>query len=193
MSLVIYSVIDKAPIIFLRLAERSNGEVDAYISPPHVTINTYAGIRLLPSRTFNYSKIVNQFPTKILTPRSHMFGLLNADKVEKKIINYWSDFKHKLMFIDTEIERKHGIGKQYKHRKLQSHECLVSDILMHKHNFKIGQKVAFDAPYVVHLKLFIHDFLENDEDKDKEEDKEKEKEKEDPKLMDLFYTQLKVY
>jgi hypothetical protein len=89
------------------------------------------------------------------------------------------------VIIDTEIERKHGIGKQYKHRKLQSHECLVSDILMHKHNFKIGQKVALDAPYVVHLKLFIHDFLENNVDK--------EKEKEDPKLMDLFYTQLKVY
>jgi hypothetical protein len=96
MSLVIYSVIDKAPIIFLRLAERSNGEVDAYISPPHITINTYAGIMSHASQTFNYSKIVNQFPTKILTPRSHIFGLLKADKVEKEdVVNYWSDHRHR--------------------------------------------------------------------------------------------------
>jgi hypothetical protein len=85
------------------------------------------------------------------------------------------------MFIDTEIERKNGIGKKYKYQKLQPHECLVSAIMMQNLNLKIGQKVAFDVPYVVHLKLFIQKFLEIDEGED-----------EKPYLIDPFYTRLKI-
>ena len=53
-SLVVASLVDKGPIIFLKMAQGSNGEVDAYFTPSGInTIRSYSQPKFLNFTTID--------------------------------------------------------------------------------------------------------------------------------------------
>ena len=118
MALVIYSVIDKAPVIFLRLAEKNSGEIDGILTPPLTPINKVSpASNYKVAAQFNYTQFREIMPEINFAPRHYFSGYANKSKIDE-INDEWI----KIMYIDTERESKINLGKDYKYGKLKKDE-----------------------------------------------------------------------
>ncbi len=59
-TLIIQTIVSKGPIVFLRLAQLTNGEIDAYLMPPNEENSAYDFDNVMPI-SFNYTKINETF------------------------------------------------------------------------------------------------------------------------------------
>jgi hypothetical protein len=74
-SLVINTIVARGPIIFLKMAESNNGEIDGIVSPSQSTSlglnNAQAGVKFL-----NYTRVVEVYGNRYnLAPRKTLCGL----------------------------------------------------------------------------------------------------------------------
>lgn len=109
MAAIIGTVLDHAPLIFLKLAESGAGEIDIYIEPE-------------PSRTlFNYVHIEALLGNGDRSAPRISFDSGTADCISDSC----KEQKVTIMFIDTEREKEAEIGKDYSYDPLPLGSCLL--------------------------------------------------------------------
>ncbi|CAI2362787.1 unnamed protein product [Moneuplotes crassus] len=157
MCLVVNSVIDKAPIIFLRLAEKNSGEIDAFITPSRgvKTVGKGQDSRQVMA-TLNYTAVMEELPDINFTPRN----LLRTD-LQKIGTNRPPELNHNVMFMDTDRERQISLGRNYKFPKLKKDECVMSKKLMDENGFQLNERtiLIFDATQHLNIlatKMFVN-------------------------------------
>jgi ABC-type antimicrobial peptide transport system permease subunit len=138
MALVIYSIIDKAPVIFLRLSEKNSGEIDAILEPQLSLFENYYESEI-PFAYFNYTKIQELLPDINLSPRKLMDGEMHGDKHGN---SNWSSNVN-ILFSDTDREKKIRLGKNYKFPKLVKNQWLISAELVKVSKHSKGDTVKF--------------------------------------------------
>ena len=123
-TLVINSVVQKGPIIFLSLAQGSVGEYDGYLIPsthtgqPSLGEPTQLNKYTQTTRFLDYAKVESYYgeATYNLAPRYHMCQ-----------INVGTVFEGCIMAFDTDREQDIDLGVSYPFEKLNKGECLISE------------------------------------------------------------------
>ena len=156
MTLIINTVIDKGPIIFLRLAEGNVGEVDAFIESSYNTdsggqakyVNLTQIDKIYPdeynlsprkSREMHYAK------TDTLTTISTETGLPIYVYHQVSNLAYENSGNYKLITIDTEREKEINCGKEYKYEKLGLGECLINE------DFAVALDLSIGSTFITHF------------------------------------------
>lgn len=140
MALVAYSVIDKSPIVFLRLAEKNVGEIDAFLYKPPVVDLKQGGDKSYPDQYYNFTKITELLPEKNFSPRKYLPAtIINEDNKDQ------ATEEKKIIFIDTDRERQIGIGRKYPFPKLNRDECIVSSSILKDLGLSVGSKMTFET------------------------------------------------
>jgi len=125
MAAIIGTVLDHAPLIFLKLAESSAGEVDIRIEPD-------------PSRTLlNYQQIQELFAHDELASPRIIFSSGSAVCLKGTC----DEEKVKIIFIDTERERAAEIGKDYSFDPIPVGNCLMPKKVADSLNLHKGDTV----------------------------------------------------
>ena len=148
-TLIINTVIDKGPIIFLRLAEGNVGEIDAFIESSlnsdisgSVELVNLTQINSLYGEEYNLSprlsKIISFFVPEnkdafILSPQT---GLPIFNSFYSNLLNFEDSGNMKVINIDTDQERKINCGKDYKYEKLGLGECLIPEDFANSYSIK---------------------------------------------------------
>ncbi|CAI2376394.1 unnamed protein product [Moneuplotes crassus] len=164
--LIANSVIDKAPVIFLRLAEQNSGEIDAFLLPasPTRVVDSSSGKKKLFT-TLNYTAVQEELPRVNLTPRNYMKAFMHkADDhpaeqsktpLDCKLCHREQKFLNdiSLVFMDTDREREIKIGVNYHFPKLFKNECIISRSLLKESKLKLGSmaKVTFDGEHILNI------------------------------------------
>ena len=150
-SLVINTIVARGPIIFLKMAEANNGEIDGVVTPSQTVAlgldEDQSGVKFLNYTRYSelYQNQYNLAPRKTICQINLGSDLTNPvaqsatwqmnldDKTglpTKEMITsakITTDKKVCLLLQDTLIERKIGIGRSYKYDPLKLGECIVSD------------------------------------------------------------------
>ena len=121
-TLIINTVVQMGPIVFLKLAENKIGEYDAIFVPndntddntvfwnyTKVMDTTHSQYNFSPRKVFEYSNLASDTPTKSNPTATTFTGFVS--------------------FIDTAKEKKIGIGTEFPFPPQKKGECLVSDSL----------------------------------------------------------------
>ena len=125
MAAIIGTVLDHAPLIFLKLAESSAGEVDIRIEAD-------------PSRSLlNYQQIESLLSSDELTSPRILFSSGTADCLEGNC----KEEKVKILFIDTDREEEAEIGKDYSYAPIPLGKCLLSKKVADSLKVRIGDTV----------------------------------------------------
>ena len=126
-ALVINTVVDKGPIIFLKLGELEGGESDGMIHPTERDKDWFDG----GGRFVNYTKVMNEVTNNKynLSPRKQ-FG--SSDFAYGN-----TQYSGTLVVLDTKREKDIKIGIKYKFDPMQEGECLINERL--KSALKVGQ------------------------------------------------------
>jgi len=135
-ALVANTIISQAPLIFLKIGEIENGEIDVFLEPAQMSIDRY----------LNMSKvdilIKHEFGS--LAPR--LFFGCAINKIGYETINL------NLTSIDTERERTQRIGTKYDLPVLKEGECAIHKSLSDYHHIKEGDRIE--------LRIFIKEYLD---------------------------------
>lgn len=149
MTLIINTLIDKGPIIFLRLAEGTVGETDAIIQ-------SSANTDLESSKYLNMTQIFSIYNDEfLLSPRkikdveyrvlsstptniSNTTGLPQFTAAQARNYRFSTEQTQVLRVIDTEQEKKLKAGRDYSYGKLDQGECMISTSLAGFKNLTIG-------------------------------------------------------
>jgi hypothetical protein len=151
-SLVINTIVARGPIIFLKMAEANNGEIDGIVTPSQ---STALGLNVDQSgfKFLNYTRIRELYgeSTYSLAPRKSLCGLpfgsdMNNPQAGRAAwldgLNDTSNLPSRqqiittriildrtvcLLLLDTKIERKYQIGRSYKYEPLKYGECVVNE------------------------------------------------------------------
>lgn len=177
MTLIINTIIDKGPIIFLRLAEGSVGQVDAFIETELGTYNY--------KETFaNLTRIHELYDNKyLLSPRKDQDvyyslpstqpsnGTLSSTTglpvyTEDEIDSFeWNVNKHKvLLHIDTDQEEKLKCGRSYSFSKLDLGRCLIHTDMADLNDLKVNDIVIlnFDVSNELYILWDHYKVIEGD-------------------------------
>lgn len=79
-TLVVNTIVDRGPVIFLRLSEGEVGEIDGFIMPEDISATSY----------LNYTRVEELYPEKYnISPRKEFLsvGVLSQSKVSATIKN----------------------------------------------------------------------------------------------------------
>ena len=114
-TLVVNTVVDQGPIIFVNLAQGDSGEMDVWYSG--LTFNggweyEDGEMNLVNSRDhlLNYTQVTNLYDNKYnLAPRSHFFDFVRDDW-QALTENYLLPDTGSIYFIDLEREAEIGVG-----------------------------------------------------------------------------------
>jgi len=84
-TLVINTVVEKGPIIFLKMAEGTQGEIDAYVNPAGGELDKEFLSKY--SVFINYTRVIELYNTEFnLSPRKNFIGVeIMSDAILKKI------------------------------------------------------------------------------------------------------------
>lgn len=143
-TLVVNTVIQKGPIIFMKLAQAETGEIDC--------IYTAQGRQQNSNDYWNTYWSMNYTQAVAILEENHVEHHLSP-RIQmcppgKKIM--FSDFRGDLLapngtmclkFIDSEKERAIEVGVSWPYPKLEPYECLISDEF-YQQGVNIGDKVS---------------------------------------------------
>ena len=152
-ALIANSIISQAPIIFLKIAEITQGEVDIVFNP-----NTYAKMDKINNdrkftRYFNMSTIDNlTFPDIGLLSPQLIFERVYAEHESKSV-------GVTLMAIDSQREKNNKIGSKYDPPLLKQGECAIHRSHSRFLEVKIGDKFTLNVVIKNYMTLLhkIHD------------------------------------
>ena len=139
LTLIINTLIDKGPVIFLKLAEDSTGEIDAVIETAPIIYSTqsygkfinYTQIRTLYGDEYNFSgrKLISaQYIVPNPQPSSSSLsstGLPTFSSDQISSFKYNVNITFSIKFIDTDRENKIKWGTKYSYDKLKLGEWLI--------------------------------------------------------------------
>ena len=129
-TLVVNTVVDTGPIIFLSLAEGDEGQIDATLTPG---FSTNPLVRFL-----NFTRIQEVTGTErfAFSPRKTFAVELSARAAETA-----PKIKGTLMLIDSEQEKAIEIGRQYPYPNLEYGEIMISNEFSEKLNKFVGDEI----------------------------------------------------
>lgn len=118
MALTIDTLIDKAPIIFLRVAEYQSGEIDGIIK-------VFMGNEVYPNADsfINFTRVHEIEPTLKVSPRKIAHDVF----VSKLPGDHWEYVQLSTLFLDFERERNIQIGWDFRYPNLKEKECYVPE------------------------------------------------------------------
>lgn len=185
-SLVVTSIVNKGPIIFLKRAQNQHGEVDAYITPARVTdVTPYnQGIFL----NFTQAEIVTKSQYNI-SPRKVFWGVGIDVYNHRSQLAYQNKFLADQPFLATDYasqmslptredlykapptnqwsclyltntrkERKYGIGHNYTLDPLGIGQCNLNQAFQKTIGAEVGDIVYFEVLMDGLLRLLIRDY-----------------------------------
>lgn len=124
--LVIESVIEKGPIVFLEVSENTSGQQDAIITPSQMWLDLKEPfIGYNSARSYlNYTSIMDEYPKKYnFAPRIYVdsfdFGITEVAN-KTNFMTY-----AKIYYIDTEREKEIGLGEGYTLPAMKANECVI--------------------------------------------------------------------
>lgn len=128
-ALIANTIVDRAPLIFLKIGEIVYGEMDVVLTP--ATSFTYY-------RLFNLAKIDALIGPSlgILAPRFKFYGAIGDSKVY---------YEPEFILIDSERERKSNIGSKYDLPTLKEGECAIHSSISDKIEVHVGQTVSISV------------------------------------------------
>ena len=133
-TLVVNTIINKGPIIFLKLAQEDAGEFDAVFSPGggyEETMNYFDRMDLM----LNYTQIQGLVDSETnLAPRFHTCGITAENYPLKEPC---------LMVWDTDMEKAIDLAPGYPYEALSYGECLVPKTYQEQAKLKKGDSIQF--------------------------------------------------
>ena len=156
MTLVMNTVVDKGPIIFLRLAEGNAGEIDGTISSFEDTYEVETNGE--PNSFLNFTQIqnlklengddMNLSPRKNYFIAHHEYGNVQVDSEgipildSSTIVLLSSEGQDGyLVFFKTEWEREMQIGRDYEGLEMGPNECWVPELMADLAGYQLGDKI----------------------------------------------------
>lgn len=173
MTLIINTVIDKGPIIFLRLAEGNVGETDAIIESSYNTEFTDISIQYV-----NLTQIDKLYPDKYgLSPRKEVYidyyvpktislasispetGLPTYVYVQRLTFDFTDGGSKKLITQDTEQEKSIKAGKGWSKSKLGLGECYIPSSFATSYELQEGSIIYLKFQYNNEMKILWDHFI----------------------------------
>eukprot|EP00347_Sterkiella_histriomuscorum_P007293 403349512 len=125
-SILVYSMTEKGPVIFMKLAEEMHGEIDVYLTPAkHPILNEDDNLFLQESRDLSL-KHVNKFESdedeEIPLPSDNELQKSNQQNTYNMLPSLYTC----LNIIDTNQEKKINLGTEYDYPKLNYGKCYIT-------------------------------------------------------------------
>lgn len=89
-AIIVNTVISKGPIIFLKLAEGTTGEIDAIVTPTQVPLTSFNTYNNFDGIFLNYTQVLNLYNEEYnLSPRKQFCNTyMSADPFSNLIVDY---------------------------------------------------------------------------------------------------------
>jgi len=165
-ALVANTTISNSPLLFLRMSEISQGEIDLSIWPAR---DTSSYVRFLDS--VKMDSLVGNAATlapRIIFPNA---GIYDQDST-KQVYN--------LMVFDTEREKKAGIGRKFDSPELGEGECAIHEDIASKLGVNVGDELSLSVGMGNYLNIYyvLHELIAAEDLEDPEAEIEEERDTE---------------
>ena len=137
--LLVNTITEKTPLIFLKLGEKTTGEIDCIFSPGNEGIyndNDYSNHDAIPE-FLNYTQIHSISPDDNFAPRKLLPSVYARAEVEHKT----EEAHVELTLIKTELEKQIELGVEYPYGPLGKGQCLVAKQIAITLDLVVGQQL----------------------------------------------------
>jgi hypothetical protein len=170
MTLIINTIIDKGPIIFLRLAEGNVGETDAIIASSYNSEFNDISVQYVNLTQINsiYEDKYSLSPRKdvlfdFYIPQSTFYlsdtGLPTFSSVQARSFRYTDGADKRLITQDTQQEKDINAGKDWNLPKLGLGECYVPSSMANSFNLNKGSFVYMKFIYTNEMIILWDHYL----------------------------------
>jgi hypothetical protein len=120
--LVVNTLVEMGPLVFLSLGEKHEGQIDAILSPNNngVYSNDDYLHYMNEGQFYNYTQVYDEFPKFNLAPRKQFADPDNC------VWHHGECDYERITLIQTEREKEIALGVGYPYQPLGANECLVN-------------------------------------------------------------------
>jgi hypothetical protein len=153
-TLIINTIVSIGPIIFLRLSETKNGQIDAILTPTGETEDfDFTSYHNDYGKYMNFTK-QNEIngDTYNLAPRK-LWCNSNVSSASS-----YSYYQGCLMLMDTALEKAMSLGVTYPFNSLEQNQCVVSERFKAQLNVEIGDKMTVLVYMTIMMDTMVQEY-----------------------------------
>ncbi|KRX00113.1 hypothetical protein PPERSA_07220 [Pseudocohnilembus persalinus] len=164
------SIIDRAPIIFLKTAEGPGGEIDVNITPNFDTLMNVGGYSLVPYLNgTRVQELVQDDLKQQLSPRQEVIGksFLNCQYEFDEVNTRCRYYKEgSMLLINSEKEEYLQLGREYPYGKIEKGKIIIIKKFALDLDVKKGDKLFFRAQLSNYISTIVQNLCYFDPDLD---------------------------